>query len=152
MARGDHIKVRRLGGLYTHHGIDIGDGTVVHFDGDPFRQIDVQVRRATMEEFLMGGHAITVDYAESTLSAELVVEAALAQVGKSGYHLFKNNCEHFAHSCKLGRAHSVQAKRLARVTLGTAATLVVLISTAALSKSLERRRNSRGSNPTTATS
>jgi hypothetical protein len=24
MARGDHVKVKRMGGLYTHHGIDVG--------------------------------------------------------------------------------------------------------------------------------
>ena len=31
MARGDHIKVRRRGLLYAHHGIDLGDGTVAHY-------------------------------------------------------------------------------------------------------------------------
>lgn len=29
MQKGDHLYVSR--GLYTHHGIDCGDGTVIHY-------------------------------------------------------------------------------------------------------------------------
>ncbi|HRT20579.1 MAG TPA: lecithin retinol acyltransferase family protein, partial [Candidatus Hydrogenedentes bacterium] len=37
MARGDHIKVRRF--LYSHHGIDCGDGTVIHYTGSPLHRM-----------------------------------------------------------------------------------------------------------------
>ena len=34
---GDHIRVKRIGGLYAHHGIYVSDDEVIHFtsrDGD----------------------------------------------------------------------------------------------------------------------
>ena len=130
MARGDHIKVRRLRGLYTHHGIDMGDGTVIHVDGDPFRQIDVCVRRSTMEEFLAGGKKIVVDYPKNARDAEVVCEEALRRLGEPGYHLFKHNCEHFAYACKLGNGMSPQARRLKQVLLTSAASAALVASTA----------------------
>lgn len=33
MARGDHVYAIRLGGLYSHHAIDAGDGSVFHYTG-----------------------------------------------------------------------------------------------------------------------
>ena len=32
--QGDHIRVRRLGGLYYHHGIYVSDEEVIAFAGD----------------------------------------------------------------------------------------------------------------------
>lgn len=43
MARGDHVKVKRMGGLYTHHGIDLGDGRVIHYSGEVGRKKDAAV-------------------------------------------------------------------------------------------------------------
>ena len=31
LKQGDHIYVRRKGLLYSHHGIYVGDGIVIHF-------------------------------------------------------------------------------------------------------------------------
>lgn len=49
--------MRRSG--YYHHGIYIGNGEMVHFDGSPADQgadaAAVRVRRTGMEEFLRGG-------------------------------------------------------------------------------------------------
>ncbi len=54
MARGDHVYVRR--GFYTHHGIDAGDGTVIHFAGEPGLTMQTAtVTRSPVEEFLAGG-------------------------------------------------------------------------------------------------
>ena len=36
MAKGDHLFV--YCGGYSHHGIDVGDGNVIHFDSTPFRK------------------------------------------------------------------------------------------------------------------
>lgn len=33
-AKGDHIRVRRIGGLYYHHGIYVSDDEVISFAGD----------------------------------------------------------------------------------------------------------------------
>jgi Lecithin retinol acyltransferase len=53
MEKGQHIFVRRPGGLFTrgmlHHGIDIGDGTVIHFTG--FNKKDARVTRTSAKFF-----------------------------------------------------------------------------------------------------
>lgn len=120
MARGDHIKVSRMRGLYTHHGIDLGDGTVVHFAGEPLRAAAADIRRESIELFLRGGRARYVRYREEILDVEASVARALELVGATGYHLWTNNCEHFAVYCKTGKRHSAQVRRAA---LGTAAAL-----------------------------
>ena len=57
MAIGDHIYATRFGGVYSHHGIDCGDGSVIHYNGrTPLQCI---VRRATWEEF-SGGDPVSV--------------------------------------------------------------------------------------------
>ena len=52
MARGDHLKVRRRG--YWHHGIDCGDGTVIHYAGLEREKSDAYVRRTSLAEFCKG--------------------------------------------------------------------------------------------------
>ena len=44
MARGDHIYVYRYfpGFQYTHHGIDCGDGTVIHYSEEIIERIAIQ--------------------------------------------------------------------------------------------------------------
>ena len=31
--KGDHIRVKRIGGLYAHHGVYVSDDEVIHFTG-----------------------------------------------------------------------------------------------------------------------
>ncbi len=113
MARGDHIRVRRCGGLYWHHGIDIGDGTVVHYSGEPLRVRDACVCRVTLEEFLHGGVAEVVRYPVERRPAADVVADALSRLGERRYGVWWNNCEHFATHCKTGRRESRQVRRAA---------------------------------------
>ena len=80
MAKGDQIKVFR--GLYWHHGIDIGDGTVVHRSGEPFRERDAIVKRSSMHEFCRGRTPITVSIDDPSVPA-VVVERALSKLGVS---------------------------------------------------------------------
>jgi len=56
MACGDHIRARRFG--YWHHGIDCGDGTVIHYEGELFRAKDAKVRRVTWHEFARNGDCL----------------------------------------------------------------------------------------------
>ena len=74
MARGDHIYVQRLGGLYAHHGIDCGDGTVIHLTalgrGPP------GVERVTLERFAEGDSVKVRDY-DAFLRAASLPERAL---------------------------------------------------------------------------
>jgi hypothetical protein len=117
MALGDHIKTRRAGGLYTHHGIDMGDGTVVHFSGDPVNFRDASVCRVAMEEFLQGGRLILVAHREPVLSGEETARIAESLIGARGYHPLINNCEHFTTYCKTGRKDSAQARRFVKAAI-----------------------------------
>jgi hypothetical protein len=85
--RGTHIFVDR--GTYSHHGIDRGDGTVVDFSGAGGKGGKAAgiIQVVTVEQFA-GGDAI--------------------QVQRSGYHLFENNCEHFATWCMTAAHESAQ--------------------------------------------
>ena len=49
MAKGDHIYVERLAGVYAHHGIDTGDGWVIHYTGKNWRD-PRRVQRTTVED------------------------------------------------------------------------------------------------------
>jgi len=109
MKRGDHIYVMRKGGSYSHHGIDLGNGYVVHFTGEPGSKRDAQVEMTTKAEFLNGGREHVMRYNfYSAASPDVVVERALASVGDKGYNLAFNNCEHFATTCKHGTPVSLQ--------------------------------------------
>ncbi len=112
MALGDHIKTKRARGLYTHHGIDMGDGTVVHFSGDPINHRNALVCRVSMDEFLRGSTMIVVKHREPVLSGEETARIAESMIGARGYHPLVNNCEHFTTYCKTGRKDSAQARRL----------------------------------------
>jgi hypothetical protein len=108
MARGDHLYVDRLGGLYSHHGIDCGDGTVIHYwpDEVPLRS---SVKRTTLGEFAEGGSVKVRDYAECD-PAEVVTERAASMLGARGFDPLTSNCEHFAVWCKTGRVESTQVR------------------------------------------
>jgi len=129
MARGDHIKVTRCRGLYTHHGIDMGDGTVIHFAGSPLRGRGARVIRSTLPEFLAGGTCRVVHHRGPVQPPEAVLAAAESYLNREGYCVFRNNCEHFASYCKTGALRSGQVRRLA-VAGGATATATVLMATA----------------------
>jgi hypothetical protein len=63
MARGDHIHVKRMGGLFTHHGIDCGDGMVIHFTGETWTT-PRSVQRTSMATFARGAPVEIRDYRE----------------------------------------------------------------------------------------
>lgn len=141
MAKGDHIRVRRWKGIYSHHGIDMGDGTVVHFSGEPLQVHKACVVRDSMEDFLAGGVCKVVEHPSDCHDAEEVVARALALVGTRGYGLWTNNCEHFACYCKTGMKRSSQVRRVLQASSGLAASVTIAVGAIALA-SLARRGNS----------
>ena len=116
MARGDHLAVSR--GLYTHHGIDLGDGTVVHLTGEPFAQEGAEVRRTSRAAFAAGGRVRRVPCACERHDAERTVRRALRMLGDTRYELATWNCEHFARWARCGTARSAQVEIVAQVVAG----------------------------------
>ncbi|MFN9367266.1 MAG: lecithin retinol acyltransferase family protein [Planctomycetia bacterium] len=114
MARGDRLAVDRtlLGSTvtYLHHGIDLGDGTVVHARPDDFRNpfAGGRIVRTTLEAFALGRPVRTVVDPPARFGADAIVDRAVAAVGREGYSPVVDNCEHFATWCATGRRASRQ--------------------------------------------
>jgi hypothetical protein len=114
MACGDRLRVERLfaGSTvgYMHHGVDLGDGTVVHARPDDFRDPfgGGRVVRTSREEFAAGGDVLVTVEPPAAFPSDVVAARALEHVGRDGYCPVVDNCEHFATWCATGRRSSRQ--------------------------------------------
>lgn len=124
MARGDHIRVFRRG--YWHHGIDCGDGTVIHYTGELFNRANAAVRRTPMDQFAKGGR-VRVVKSDASYDIEAIIARARSRLDEARYSTVSNNCEHFASWCRTGRRESKQVRR----TITAATTLAVAAITVA---------------------
>lgn len=109
MARGDQIyvfqKFLNLEGVYQHHGIDCGDGSVIHY-----RKNTETIERTSMATFALGETKIYVRQYSVCLIPDVVIRRAESRLGERQYNLIFNNCEHFANWCKTGKSESQQVK------------------------------------------
>jgi Lecithin retinol acyltransferase len=110
MALGDQIYVYRellnLEGVYEHHGIDCGDGTVIHY-----RKPSEIVERTSIATFARGNSIYIREYAAGFyFIADVVIRRAQSRLGEKNYNLLFNNCEHFATWCKTGISDSRQIR------------------------------------------
>ena len=105
MAAADHLQVPRQHGLFNHHGIDLGDGTVAHYlEGRA-------ILRSPLADFSRGQPVSTITYPDGQCStAGVTLRRAMGRLGEQRYNLLFNNCEHFAHWCKTGRHRSSQVE------------------------------------------
>ena len=160
MARADHFFVWRHhhGVPYQHHGIDLGDGTVIHFTdggdgvaGPGGSRANFVIRRTPIEVVTRDGRdRVHVIRHRSRLDDETIIDRAISQVGRTGYHLVFDNCEHFACWCVIDREESRQigiaherlsaagVKALASVTMRTASRMAAK-QIDACCKSVDRR-------------
>ncbi|ERN41850.1 phage shock protein A (IM30), suppresses sigma54-dependent transcription [Rubidibacter lacunae KORDI 51-2] len=109
MARGDQIftlqPLAAIQGLYEHHGIDCGDGTVVHL-----RKGNATIEQTSLAEFALGRPVSRRLYSTCYLP-DTVIDRARSRLGeRADYNLLFNNCEHFATWCKTGVHHSQQVE------------------------------------------
>jgi lecithin:retinol acyltransferase len=80
--------------LYTHHGIYVGNGTVVHYAGFAYGLRRGPVEQVSLERFARG-RIVRIQPGYRRFDRLEVVERALSRVGESRYRLLTNNCEHF---------------------------------------------------------
>ncbi len=105
MAAADHLQVPRQHGLFNHHGIDLGDGTVAHYlEGR-------EILRSSVEEFSQGQPLSVIGHANAS-PAGVTLRRAISRIGEQNYNLLFNNCEHFATWCKTGRHRSGQIESM----------------------------------------
>lgn len=109
MARGDQIYVMRelvgIPGRYEHHGIDCGNGTVIHYSK---AKEEAEISRTPFQAFSWGNPVYTRVPGMAVFVPEVVIERAESRLGERRYDMFFNNCEHFASWCKTGQSESRQ--------------------------------------------
>ena len=121
---------RSLAGIW-HHGILCRDGTVIHFTTDAGPAIlsskvasssstntsAAGIRRTSYEQFQADSPAVynvVYDKDKIKYSVEEIEARAESCIGKEGYNLFTNNCEHFAYWCATNEKNASFQRFLAR--------------------------------------
>lgn len=110
MAKGDQIYVLRellnIQGVYEHHGIDCGDGSVIHL-----RKGTETIERTSWATFVYDAKSkVHLRQYRACFLPDVVVRRAESRLGERHYNLLFNNCEHFATWCKTGVSESQQIK------------------------------------------
>jgi hypothetical protein len=109
------------GAAYDHHGLLLGDGTIVHFSGEAgrTRTQEALVRRVPFDAFVGLADSASLRSTRPCsvrsrdvvpLRASVASLRALRVVGSAGYQFLRNNCEHLATWALLGAAHSSQTR------------------------------------------
>lgn len=95
LAKADHLFVQRAG--YTHHGLFIGDGKVIHY-------LLEKLKIDSLETFADGSKIQKKSDDESPIyySRDRVISRAYSRLGEYNYNLFCNNCENFVRWCRNG--------------------------------------------------
>jgi hypothetical protein len=100
---GTHLQVKRTG--YTHHGIYVGNGCVVHYSGfaEMFKKGKIEL--TSIDDFIGEAKDLyRVKYPAKceVFSDDEICERALSRLNENNYNLITNNCEHFATWCVTG--------------------------------------------------
>lgn len=108
---GDHLISARLG--YTHHGIYIGSGKVIHYSGlaNGLTLTSGVIEETTLEDFSNGRGYSVKTYDKPQFTGLVVVQRAKSKLGENQYSVFSNNCEHFCAWCINDEHHSEQIKQ-----------------------------------------
>ena len=107
---GAHIVTPRR--WYTHHGIYVGAGQVVHYQGLSSSLRRGPVVKVSLAEFSRGHPVRVHDEADAAYSGIEVATRACSRLGENAYDVLRNNCEHFCSWCLVGAARSPQVERL----------------------------------------
>ena len=120
---GDRVKVNRS--IYSHHGIYVGNGLVIHYGGlkGPTKEKEC-ITETRLEEFSGGKEAIALERPANAYARSEVVKRARSRLGEDSYSLVRNNCEHFTTWCESGKASSKQVQKFARNTVAVSAPLL----------------------------
>lgn len=117
MQAGDHLVTPRTG--YTHHGLYVGDGRVIHYSGLADGLSRGAIELCSLDEFRAGRPVRVREHLLRVYSREESVERAYSRLGENLYSVFLNNCEHFVTWCIQGLHSSRQVNTAAAALLGT---------------------------------
>lgn len=105
----------RLGNIY-HYGIFASRGEVIQFGLAPcarphLADHEIEVCASDLDTFLCAGQVEVAEPEPGKDNARTpaqTVAYARESLGRRGYHLLRNNCEHFAYECLTGRPYCSQ--------------------------------------------
>ena len=110
---GDMIRVK-LGSIY-HYGVFASEGEIIQFGLAPqarptLKDSEIEVCASDLKVFLCGGVMEVAEFDEdnSNRSPEEAIAYARQSIGKRGYNILYNNCEHFAYDCITGKPYCSQ--------------------------------------------
>lgn len=107
---GAHLVTARR--WYTHHGVYVGQGQVIHYAGLSKKFTRGAVTKASLAEFAHGRPVRMQRDANVAYAGLDVVARACSRLGEDAYDLLRNNCEHFCAWCLTGASRSPQVERL----------------------------------------
>ena len=105
---GAHLVSRRAG--YSHHGIYVGGGRVVHYAGLCVSLHRGPIEEVTLERFAAGYEVAIVAHPCAAFSGREAVARARSRLGEDRYRLLSNNCEHLCTWCVDGKGRSEQVR------------------------------------------
>jgi Lecithin retinol acyltransferase len=138
-ALGAHLVTPRFG--YTHHGVYVGSGTVVHYGAFAFQWRRGPVQETSLSHFADRRPLWVRPTGPGGLDCGEIVRRARSRLGEKKYRLFSNNCEHFSEWCVNGVHRSPQVDRIrmrVRSALRTLTQLIPLPEIAPLRRSDSR--------------
>jgi hypothetical protein len=109
-ALGAHLVTPRLG--FTHHGIYVGGGRVVHYGSFACGWQRRPVEEVPLARFTHGRSVRVRPSQAPGFDGAEVIRRARSRLGEDSYRLFTNNCEHFCEWCLHGEHRSYQVERL----------------------------------------
>jgi len=142
---GDHISItRKINDMitYNHHGIYIGNNEVIHYTDESFNPQEAIIKKTSLKKFIgtsnkntrtiiKYGNSDTSDnsvYGSVPFDSTTVINRAYSRLGEQEYDLFKNNCEHFANYCNIGKSESGQINKIKTTLVEMRKGLDLLIS------------------------
>ena len=111
---GAHLVTPRR--AYTHHGIYVGHGRVVHYKSALLKLWRSPVEEDSLERFALGRPIWVHIHAAPRFDAAEVANRARSRLGQNRYRLFTNNCEHLCEWCVQDEPRSYQVERLLNLT------------------------------------
>ncbi|CAF1376753.1 unnamed protein product [Rotaria sordida] len=149
---GDHISFYRSDFYYSHHGIvreaSVNYLRVIHYFNTAANVWHSLIKGSLyLAEVIESEWKLTMNSDSEEIylhhydnikyfSNEETLERAISDLGKRGYSLFSNNCEHWARWCRTGDSYSKQVIKCRDFVQEKAATLLIVDPTALLVKDI----------------
>lgn len=108
---GDHLVSPR--GAYSHHGIYVGGGRVVHYLGLSDGLSKEWIGESSLDEFACENDVYVAKHSFRIHDGDESVRRAFSRLYEDEYNIVFNNCEHFVNWCIFGIGVSHQVNMVA---------------------------------------